>query len=513
MQMQTRSFTCRATTAGDGRTLTAIGVPFNEETEIFEGYFETFAPGSISDEGAILRYAHSDPIGKITASQDTPAGREITGVISHTPRGDEIATLVADGVLTKMSIGFYPDQYTLTEDERGTHVLHTKVKAVEYSVVEFPAHPDSQINQIRTELRKAPEMSDTLTRKDLDPLTDAISTLEREIKMTRSQINEHAESQPARLEFRSIGEYAKALAGKLDREGAHEMAKRAFDGAVIGETVARPNWLGSIEKRMQAKQPVVSMFMHTYDLPAEGMTVEYAVHKGESSVAVAKQATEGANLVKGKPAAYEVKSAPVETYGGVGEMSIQAIERSTVNLLDDLLYDQAFMYAKQIETATRAQLDAATKTAEAAPLHSLAKITVNDLTDAVLALLDAYDDTPYLMDGIAVSTSVFSQLAHLDREPKALQFTGAPTDHQGTLTLPTAQGEFASVLVKRVPNWSGTHMIGYSQEAIRIKEAPGAPLRLQDGNILNLTKAFAVYGYAAIFTPKPDLIKAIKVGA
>ncbi|MDK6486768.1 hypothetical protein QP158_11825, partial [Streptococcus agalactiae] len=61
----------------------------------------------------------------------------------------------------------------------------------------------------------------------------------------------------------------------------------------------------------------------------------------------------GDPLPLGKPAQYEVKSAPVLTYGGAGKMSFQAIDRSSVSLLDDLLYLQALEYGRQIEAKTR----------------------------------------------------------------------------------------------------------------------------------------------------------------
>ena len=64
--------------------------------------------------------------------------------------------------------------------------------------------------------------------------------------------------------------------------------------------------------------------------------------------------------------------------------------------------------------------------------------------------------------------------------------------------------------MRRVANWTGKHLTGYSADAIQIKEQPGAPLRLQAENIVNLTKGFSVYGYAAIFAPKTGLIKPIK---
>jgi hypothetical protein len=432
-----------------------------------------------------------------------------------------VATLLRDGVLSKLSIRFKGGDYEATEREDGTHVRWLSAQALEYSVVELPAYPTATITDVRSAhpTRKDPTMPDsTLTRDDLDatlaPLTQGLDDLTRDVKLIRSHQATREADEGRAFPFRSLGHYLKALATR-DAD-LHETATRAYEGAVIADTIARPGWLGSLETRMTLKQEVTNLFLHTTDLPAEGMTVEYAMHDGDTTVTVAQQENEGADLTKGKPAKYKTVSAAVKTYGGAGELSLQAIERATVSLLDDLLYDQALKYGEQIETATRTVFNTTVTANEATPaanLPALATATVNDWIDALLALLDAYDQTPYVMDGLAVSPTVFAHLAKLDRNPKALQFSGEPTDHQGTLTLATGTASFATLTVKRIPRWEGIHATGYTREAIRIKEAPGAPLRLQDSNVVNLTKAFSVYGYAAHFAPKPGLIKPIKIAA
>lgn len=520
MTMLTRAFDMSvraATEAAGGFDIDAIGVPYNREIEYFPGFFEHFEPGSIDDEGAILRYGHREPLGLILDAKDTDEGRQVNAKISRTSRGQEIATLVRDGVLTKMSIGFHPIEYEDVEREDGTHRTYTKVRAVEYSIVEFPAYDAAEITDVRSSLhpeKENPTMADSTV--DLSAEVRQISqTLEDFQRETRTRLSTLDDPNPADgFDFRSFGEYAKALA--TASSDLHAAAERAFSGSVIGETIARPNWLGVLDKRMSAKQPVTNLFLHTMDLPAEGMTVEYGRRNGQTGVKVAEQTEEGAALATGKPATYSVKSAPVKTYGGVGQMSFQAIERASVSLLDDLLYDQAMVYAQQIEAVTRSLFTQTVTTAEETPAHtftSLADATVDDWTDFALALVDLYDATPYVLDGLAVSGDVFKALAKMKRDPKALQFTGAPTDHHGTLTLPSGTAEFATLRVERIPNWSGAHAVGYTREAIRVKEAPGAPLRLQDSNILDLSKTFAVYGYATHFAPHPELIKAAKFTA
>lgn len=515
-ELHVRAFDLRATASHDGRTIEGIGVPYGVEIEYIPGFFERFEPGSVDDEDAILRYGHAEPLGIIKDRADTDEGRKITALISDTMRGRDIATLIRDGALSKFSIGFYPVEYTDEERDDGLHRIYHKVTAVEYSVVEFPAYADAEITGIRSApTERTPDMTDsTELRSALSSLHEEVDDMGRELRSQISTLLEARESQPARFEFRSLGEYLHALA--LASDDRHAQAREAFEGIVTDKVMSRPAWLGVLEKRMTAKQEVTNLFMHTSDLPATGMSVEYAAKKGSSTVAVAEQAAQGDALTSGKPASYEIKSAPVKTYGGAGAISLQAIERASISLLDDLLYEQALEYAKQIETKTRALFSSAVEAAEQSPVHTFASLDqakVSDWIEFVLKLVDAYDETPYVFDALAVSADVFKALALLPKDPKALQFTGAPDDKQGTISILDGGAVFASIPVKRIPRYTGNHAAGISREAIRIKEAPGAPLRLQDSNILDLTKQFAVYGYATHFAPHPELIKAAKFTA
>ncbi len=48
------------------------------------------------------------------------------------------------------------------------------------------------------------------------------------------------------------------------------------------------------------------------------------------------------------------------------------------------------------------------------------------------------------------------------------------------------------------PRMPATSVYVASSEALTVFESPGAPVRLQDENIINLTKDFSLYGYLAI---------------
>jgi len=494
----------------EAREITGIGVPYGIEINLWDDYREQFAPGSVDATGAILRYAHSEPIGRITSTTDTEAGLEITGVISQTDRGNEVWQLIKDGVLTRMSIGFDPISKEVTEDENGTvHVKWLEVKAREFSVVEFPAYDTAQITNHRDE-QGAHEMTDTTSRAEIDEaaITDRLATLERSIAVLGEK---RADPAPT---YRSLGEYVAAYK-------RHDEAAIQFRDAVTSknfENINRPVWLGDLSKRMEAKQRIKNTFT-VVPLPDKGMTMEYAKRNMDGTLKVTKQAHEGAKLSQGKPASWTVGSATVNTYGGVtDEITRQVIERTqSPVILNEIFTDLAFQYATAIETDVRATFEELATNAEKTPAITLkggiAGITVNALMDMLTELDDIYDQTPYLMDGILVSKDVFAALTHLDYSPKALQLTGAPDRQQGTLTLgAVGSANIGTVTVRRVPGWQGAHMAAYSKEALTTAESSGAPLRLEDEDITTLTKQFAVYGYAAIYSAHADLIKAIKLG-
>jgi len=100
---------------GDGRTIAGIAVPYNTPMRIDARLTEQFARGAFN---AQLRAGHrvmfardhitlgGSLIGKTTMLRDDAAGLYFEARVSATPVGDETLTLVTDGVLDQLSIGF-----------------------------------------------------------------------------------------------------------------------------------------------------------------------------------------------------------------------------------------------------------------------------------------------------------------------------------------------------------------------------------------------------------------------
>ena len=102
---------------------------------------------STREKNLPLLYQHNEPVGKITAT-DADDGLHISARISQTPRGEEVLTLLRDGVLDSFSVGFQPKQSKRSED--GT-VVRTGAVLREVSVVTFPAYEGAQVAAVRSQ--------------------------------------------------------------------------------------------------------------------------------------------------------------------------------------------------------------------------------------------------------------------------------------------------------------------------------------------------------------------------
>ena len=501
------------------RTVTGIAVPWDSPTEIndwFGSYTEQFARGSVQNsDDALLYWRHSEPIGRIVSHRDTDAGWEITARISETPRGDEAYTLLRDGVVRSMSVGFRPIT-TEVDDETG-NVTRTAVEVPEVSLVPMPAYTGAAVTDVRHRPAADPHLGEpampenVLTRADLDAaLTLDRSESDRRFDALAAQIENSAG--PAALpHFRSMGEYLKAVA--TGDESALTL-HRAYTGAGLADAVNRNVWLADAIKLVEKRRKVMSTFQ-VETLPAEGMTLEYAKLKSDSTK-VGKQAKEGDNLVTGK-IALTTATASVDTYGGYVELSRQVIERGSAAYLSTAFCAMGMKYANETEAAVRAEL-AKTNTARAAADDVLtlgAAFTTYDLLDLLVDSVERYEDLGFNLEGGYLSKDVFKRLLRLEdtNGNMLMRVQGEGVNQVGTIDVKGLEGAVAGVSFKLLPGAAANTIAFYDPTAITTFESAGAPYQLQDENILNLTKDFSVYGYLATAVQFPEAIQPVKIAA
>lgn len=517
--IESRDFNRRAQISTDTGEVSGIGVPWDEDAEIWEGYYETFERGSVDDDGALLLFGHdrSQIIGKVIDASDANEGRSITAKLFDTPKADEARTLAREGVL-KFSVGFLPiEQYTRKDGA----IVRTKVKAKEYSLVPFPAYDSAKVTKVRSStdeqtIQKEEIMTETITRADLEEIRTSIDTIEREISM----LPKHTDA--PKLDTRSAGEILKAIvSGDTATIDEYETMKRAWadTNVTTADTVIKDGWVGNLTRIFDASSGALSSVFSTGTLPATGNSIEYA-ELNASTIAVAAQSAEGADITWGK-LGITTKTAAVATYAGGTTLSRQAIERSTIGVLNtslDALAMAAGARKKAILKASYATLCAARAAiANDAGVIALggAVLLKNSTGTAAAweeALIDAavrFEALALPMDALIVTGAVFKKLRDLTVSGERVFQTG-PGNASGTLNLPGLKGNLAGLPVLLD---SGRAITAIGAEFVNgraLRQYDSAMVNLSDENIVNLSKSFAVYKYGAIAAEIPAAVIPVK---
>ena len=170
MTLHTRDYLAQLEVRDDGRTLEGIAIPYGTEAQIIEHrarYIEVFAPGAFADAATHpLTATHPRtgadlPIGRSVATSDRPDGLHGTWHVSATELGDEVLTLIRDGVPLGLSVGFVEGVSRWNRD-------HTRVERVtagldHVAVVRQGAYAGARITAVRT--ATGPPASRTAVRR------------------------------------------------------------------------------------------------------------------------------------------------------------------------------------------------------------------------------------------------------------------------------------------------------------------------------------------------------------
>lgn len=137
--------------AGDtpSRTISGIALPYGETAVVADGTAVRFKAGALPVDGKapklFMYHDSTQPVGLVTARQDTDAGMLFTAKISTTAAGDEALTLALDGVLDAVSVGVNPTKYSYDDD--GTMIVES-ADWLELSLVPVPAFAGAEIRQV-----------------------------------------------------------------------------------------------------------------------------------------------------------------------------------------------------------------------------------------------------------------------------------------------------------------------------------------------------------------------------
>ena len=486
------------------RIIAGTIVPYGETITrqgFFENWRERFEPGAFDESGddVMLFYGHSDPIGLVVDQDDRDAGRYASFRVSKTPRGDEVMTLVRDKVLRKFSVGFYPVEHRVETDKDGVEtIVRTKVDLREVSVVPIPAYAGAAIDEVRHRAGRGTTPSEREQKMDPEIETDpAVSDLRSDVAQLsrRFDVLASGSGRPAEpaVRWSSGGEFLKALQSRNFSLEDVEILNRAFTGATTDDSDGdRTAWIAGEVKLVAENRPILDLFSKG-TLPSEGMTLTYPQLQSATGT-VGMQVLEGDDLPYMEVLIGDA-SVPVRTYGGYSSLSRQAIERSTIQYLDTVRRYQVLQYAKATNLAAVAAF------ISAVGVQTAPALTDWDIMGVVETMLDASAMITDNALGAAaefgvVAGDVFRAIATIPNSDGEPYFP----------VLGTGNGRYLSVAGLTIKEnrrlAGGTFRIG-SSEAITVYEQAGAPFKLEDDNIINLTKDYSLYGYMAVGRTNP----------
>ena len=478
------------------RLVSGVAVPYNETISV-GGFQEKFERGSIPDvEDVKLFYGHKEPIGKVLRGQETEDGFVVEARISETERGNEVLTLLKDGVLNKMSVGFQAVKDRKEDDV----VVREEVALKEVSIVSFPAYKTADVLSVREDADTTPENLELKMENtdNTNEVREEIDALSREVASLREAAPVLSSPAPS---WNSFGDFVKAVC--RGDEDAVEMT-RAYAGAVVTaegpDSIGRDAWVNEALLLVDHGRPSLNAFRRA-GLPEAGLNVDFPSVK-TNTIDVDVQAAQGDTLTFGK-LSLETKTTPVKTIGGWTDVSRQTIERSSVAYLSEVFRAMSLAYGKQsnelfITNLTGGTYDQATGVAKDA-----AGVT-GAVADASISLYEAAGVRPQF---ILASSDVWKTLVTLFAEDGRPVVGGsAPVNNIGSSNLPTLSANLFGLEVIVDPALpEGTFYIANSN-AITTWESGGAPYRLSDEDVTNLTNQFSVYGYIAFGTIYPEMI-------
>jgi len=476
-------------------TISGVAVPYNETIKV-SGIQERFERGAIASvEDVKLFYGHQEPIGKVVRGEETEDGYVIEARISETEKGNEVLTLMRDGVLNKMSVGFAP----LKDRKEDGVVVRESVELKEVSIVSFPAYKNADVLSVREESDETQleTIMEPTQDNNLVEVREEIDTLTREVATLR----EMAPATQVRPSWNSFGEFVKAVV-RGDQD-ALEMT-RAYAGAVVSpegpDSIGRDAWANEALLMVDHGRPSLNAFRRA-GLPDAGLNVDYPAVQA-NTIDADVQAAQGDTLVFGK-LSLETKTTPVKTVGGWTDISRQTIERSSVAYLSEVFRAMSLAYGKQTNEMFIENLEAGTYDASTATPGTAEGIT-GAVADASISL---YENAGVRPGFILASSDVWKTIVTLFAvDGRPIVGGQAPVNNIGSSNIPTMTANVFGLEVIVDPALQDGSFYIANSNAITTWESGGAPYRLSDEDVTNITNQFSLYGYIAFGTIYPEMV-------
>ena len=522
--------------AGDqpSRTVSGIALPYGETAIVSDGTAVRFERGALPVEGKapklFMYHDSSQPVGLVTAREDTDAGMLFTARISATPAGDEALTLALDGVLDSVSVGVNPTRFTYDDD--GTMVVQA-ADWIELSLVPVPAFSGAQITEVAAEAGDV--VLDSEQEPDAEPTNQ--DTEESKVEASNPEVVVEAATVPTapipaqpkrKFDLPTPGEYLAAMhIGGTTFENVAGAAREFMKSkqsaleAAAGDVVTTDTpgllpvpVLGPVfEDLNQQIRPVVAA-IGARAMPDGGQSKTFIRPTWTTHTSVGAQSSELSGVSATTPViASNVVSKT--TLSGQVTLSVQDIDFTSPAALDIILRDLAGEYLQKSDDVA-ADAIVAGATASGATWT----VTANDPSTMISAIYtSAYNillATNFLPDHIFVAPGVWQAMgAQLDGDKRPVfPYVGAAglmgVNAMGTANVTQANtfNPFGLNLVADRNFAAGTMVVARGR-AVEFYEQVRGIMSVEVPSTLGRT--FSYYGYVATFIADATQVQSIIV--
>lgn len=356
---------------GDGRTIVVRMVRWDTPARTPEGYLEAFTRGAFGTVDparvTIESSRHGGSlVGRGLALEDRDDGGYLTARIARTAAGDELLTLVDEGVLTAASVVAAP--LPGRTRQVGDVVYRDGVDLWRVAIVERGVHAGAGVVAVRAAVVGGQVMEQNTDQAAAmpTPQVDADAAIARALAPVMAQLEAQdtrlaqlvtAAAVPAGGRQPYVGEDAGSLGDLLlrawDGEGGGDLIMRALVDQVLipdNAALARPAWITEAVGIVNGGRPAIAAFGGARSLPASGMRIEWPELVPLAGRAIAVQAAEKTEVVSRK-ISFTSKGADLATYAGASDISIQLLRRSSPSYRE--LYARVMLaeYARVTEDA------------------------------------------------------------------------------------------------------------------------------------------------------------------
>lgn len=513
-------------------------------------------------KGIKAYFKHKDVIGKLTRTWNEKDGWWVEGFISKTSLGADVRQLMKDEVCEELSISYYGIEYTVDEESRV--ITLSKIYVNETSITDDAQYKETIITDVLEQRKEnnmtqappvAPENGATLENNENGgsvqpdiPTSDQLNgfsedqrrIISLEIQGAMDKLTLPAQPRIRKIDKLSAGAVLKAIVVHKDKQVIQELQEMwdqdyadaetgdqlAYTGVTSTSTVQNEGWVGD-KTRLIDSAATLRNFFRKEALPKGTDVISYAelltntmnprrsgTYPG-GGAGYAQQAAEGDDLKYGK-ISMQKRTADVHTFGGYTQITRQTIELGSINYLDRALDAQAIALGMVLDYEMEDQF-VALHTAQSANAVALPSNNITNWIRAVVRGAKKFKLQGLSLDGVICGDDVFEDLVALAASDGRgiVRTYGDGVNNIGEASPAGLAGVILGLPIIVDPTFTESGNDGLAAFANRnaIVQYANGVTRLQDENIINLSKDFSIYQYQALANEIPTGVVPITIGA